>query len=93
MLQKLIAEHGDILCARLQHSDGTSRLITEDNLVGSDQGRILVCLQDPAEQEDLIQKLEAAGMEQDPDVLDTWFSSGLNPKPQTLNPKTLDPRP
>ena len=55
VLQKLVAEHGDILCARLQHSDGTSRLITEDNPVGSDQGRILVCLQDPAEQEDLTQ--------------------------------------
>lgn len=79
VLQKLVAEHGDILCARLQHSDGTSRLITEDNPVGSDQGRILVCLQDPAEQEDLTQKLEAAGMEQDPDVLDTWFSSALWP--------------
>ncbi|MGB1397602.1 MAG: class I tRNA ligase family protein, partial [Planctomycetota bacterium] len=65
VLQKLVAEHGDILCARLQHSDGTSRLITEDNPVGSDQGRILVCLQDPAEQEGLTQKLEAAGLEQD----------------------------
>lgn len=79
VLQKLVAENGDILCARLQHSDGTSRLITEDNPVGSDQGRILVCLQDPAEQEDLTQKLEDAGMEQDPDVLDTWFSSALWP--------------
>jgi len=42
-----------------------------------DKKRLLICVQDG--NEELEQKLEAAGFEQDPDVLDTWFSSALWP--------------
>ena len=38
---------------------------------------LLACV--PEECSDLEEKLEAAGFEQDPDVLDTWFSSALWP--------------
>ncbi|MEZ6063524.1 MAG: class I tRNA ligase family protein [Planctomycetaceae bacterium] len=45
-----------------------------------DAGRqriLLVCVADGAEE--IERQLEAAGFEQDPDVLDTWFSSALWP--------------
>jgi valyl-tRNA synthetase len=39
-----------------------------------------VCIKDPeGEHEDFVKQLEAAGYVRDPDVLDTWFSSGLWP--------------
>ncbi len=38
-----------------------------------------VCMLDSACDTEIVQALEAAGLEQDPDVLDTWFSSGLWP--------------
>ena len=55
---------------------------------------VLTCVADG--HEDIQQKLEAAGFEQDPDVLDTWFSSALWPHatlgwPNTAqNPPTTD---
>ena len=54
-----------------QHSaDDTSEQIN---------GKILVSLREPPDQEDVVRDLEAAGFVRDPDVLDTWFSSGLWP--------------
>ncbi len=78
-LGQLLAAHPEILCARFQFADGTSRLITAESPVESETGRVLVCLQDPAEQATVAEGLEAIGMVQDPDVLDTWFSSALWP--------------
>lgn len=40
---------------------------------------ILVCIRDEAAEEEYAAKLEAVGLKQDPDVLDTWFSSALWP--------------
>ena len=40
---------------------------------------VLVCLRDAQADSDLLPVLTASGLEQDPDVLDTWFSSGLWP--------------
>ncbi|MBX2852132.1 MAG: valine--tRNA ligase [Phycisphaeraceae bacterium] len=41
---------------------------------------ITICVRDPEdEDEDIAELLEAVGFEQDPDVLDTWFSSALWP--------------
>jgi valyl-tRNA synthetase len=37
-----------------------------------------VCLRDPNDRE-IVEKMESLGARQDPDVLDTWFSSGLWP--------------
>ncbi|MEM9789233.1 MAG: valine--tRNA ligase [Planctomycetota bacterium] len=38
-----------------------------------------ICVRDPLADREIIDKLEAWGLTQDPDVLDTWFSSGLWP--------------
>ena len=75
--------------ARLQTSE-TNELIspdTPDRLARSFaddtpeqiQGKILICLREPSGQADVASDLEAAGFIRDPDVLDTWFSSGLWP--------------
>ncbi len=65
----------------LINSETSSRLqrsIAEDTPEQS-QGKILVCLREPSSQADVVRDLEAAGFVRDPDVLDTWFSSGLWP--------------
>jgi valyl-tRNA synthetase len=38
-----------------------------------------VCVRDPDNDPDIVHALHSLGYEQDPDVLDTWFSSGLWP--------------
>jgi valyl-tRNA synthetase len=38
-----------------------------------------ICIRDPERQTKLIRLIESEGFTQDPDVLDTWFSSGLWP--------------
>ena len=70
------------LVARLLYADGSSELVQPGaarHPAEDDQVQLLVCLREPADQEQLAQELEAAGFERDPDVLDTWFSSGLWP--------------
>jgi valyl-tRNA synthetase len=70
---------------------------TGETLARGDAQAIYVCLRenDP----EIVQKLNDAGFTQDPDVLDTWFSSGLwplstlgwpdhTPELQTWNPTT-----
>jgi valyl-tRNA synthetase len=41
-------------------------------------GRFFICIRDPKHHR-FVTEIEAAGFTQDPDVLDTWFSSGLWP--------------
>lgn len=72
--------------ARLLYADGRSELVQPgampQSLVpgsGDENVQILVCLREPPGQEQLAQELEDAGLVRDPDVLDTWFSSGLWP--------------
>jgi len=76
------------LAARLLYADGSSQLLRPGSGQRPDgdaqyaedaEVQLLVCLREPAAQEQLAQELEAAGFERDPDVLDTWFSSGLWP--------------
>ncbi len=83
---------GDVV-ARLSMPDGTSRVLAAgtltnesieemagDLLTGKDElVDVLVCLRDETTEEAVGAALEAVGLEQDPDVLDTWFSSGLWP--------------
>ena len=72
----------DDVVARLQTSD-TSELLqpesSERQIANDVQAQILICLREPPIQEDVVKDLEAAGFVRDPDVLDTWFSSGLWP--------------
>ncbi len=70
------------LVARLLYANGLSELVRPGaarRWTGDDEVQLLVCLREPPDDEQLVQELEAAGFERDPDVLDTWFSSGLWP--------------
>ena len=71
----------DDVCVRIGLPDGTSRLIagTGIPLEIQDTVELMVCLQDELAVEACGQVLEAEGLVQDPDVLDTWFSSALWP--------------
>ena len=51
--------------------------VTSGESINEGKTLLLACV--PESCEDLEQELEAAGFEQDPDVLDTWFSSALWP--------------
>ncbi|MFW6146014.1 MAG: valine--tRNA ligase [Planctomycetota bacterium] len=56
--------------------EGVATLVT-DHPEDDALGRLYVC--PPADSEEIEARLAEAGFEQDPDVLDTWFSSGLWP--------------
>ena len=81
-LAKLASLEGkDGVCVRVGRADGTSVVASDAEAVkafvsgGSDDLEILVC----AREEPIEGELEGAGLVRDPDVLDTWFSSGLWP--------------
>jgi valyl-tRNA synthetase len=76
----------DDLCVRLTWPDSTSQLlhssISPTDLAaraGTAEVEVLLCWRDAQAESDLGPALTALGLEQDPDVLDTWFSSGLWP--------------
>jgi valyl-tRNA synthetase len=74
----------DDVCIRLAQPDGSSQLLQPDMadaaLTADGDGiEVLVCLRDADAEAELGPRLEALGLLQDPDVLDTWFSSGLWP--------------
>ncbi len=48
-------------------------------LKANEKYNLLICLRDEKAEEKFSADLEAAGLKQDPDVLDTWFSSALWP--------------
>ncbi len=69
------------VCARIGLTDGTSKLISENEAPSEiqDMVELMVCLRDEQAVEACGRVLEEAGLVQDPDVLDTWFSSALWP--------------
>jgi valyl-tRNA synthetase len=76
----------DDLCVRLVWPDGASRLLRPGSMLTeltagntADTLEVLVCLRDSTIEAALAAELTALGLVQDPDVLDTWFSSGLWP--------------
>ena len=72
-----IDERDDV---RVRFVDGiTSRPLTLPSDAPEGGGRILVCLRDPSTQGADSDLLDSFGIERDPDVLDTWFSSALWP--------------
>jgi len=50
-----------------------------DKLDKDERYDLLICLRDPAAEAKYAARLDALGFKQDPDVLDTWFSSALWP--------------
>lgn len=66
--------------ARIASEDGNSRALEPDEKVTEEsQLEILICLRDEDTENAIVQDLVEAGFTRDPDVLDTWFSSGLWP--------------
>ncbi|QDU36775.1 Valine--tRNA ligase [Maioricimonas rarisocia] len=75
-LQKLGATfNGEDVTLQGEHAAYVSAVVADGIQPG--ERLLLVCLDDG--HEEIEQQLEAAGFEQDPDVLDTWFSSALWP--------------
>jgi valyl-tRNA synthetase len=76
------------LCVRLTLPDGSSQILRPGSPLAEltadssfDEGyEILACLRDEQAEAALAAVLEALGLTQVPDVLDTWFSSGLWPQ-------------
>jgi valyl-tRNA synthetase len=68
-------------CVRLTLPDGTSRRLTAETPLpsGSEDIEVLACPRHIDTDAELAPVLEGLGLVQDPDVLDTWFSSGLWP--------------
>jgi len=81
LAEELLGEPRDDVTIRVQGGEGATRPIASAAEVpaGGDPLRVLVCLRDPEEQQADLGILEARGLIHDPDVLDTWFSSGLWP--------------
>jgi valyl-tRNA synthetase len=73
----------------LAMTDGEWSLTFSPETQGDDD--ILICVRD-SEDTEIAELLEASGFEQDPDVLDTWFSSALWPH-ATLGWPDLDHNP
>ncbi|TDI45051.1 MAG: valine--tRNA ligase [Acidobacteria bacterium] len=90
-LKRLAAELAarDDACVRLGRADGSWISLQAGSTQASGdpwptalaQGDVSlqVCIRDQDKARDLHLKLETCGLQQDPDVLDTWFSSGLWP--------------
>ena len=75
------------LCLRLVDADGVSATLTSPEEVGTlpesfaaGEVEVLACLRDLDADKDMAQLCRDQGLTQDPDVLDTWFSSGLWPQ-------------
>ena len=80
-IQHLVTEHHDRLWAWITDDSGEVRdlangLATERP---DDDLSLLVCIRSEEDQEEIEPALLDLGLERDPDVLDTWFSSGLWP--------------
>jgi valyl-tRNA synthetase len=67
-----VEEDDELAAARERGADDRQRALLDRPCA-----TVHVCLKE--DQADLVQPLQALGLEQSPDVLDTWFSSGLWP--------------
>jgi valyl-tRNA synthetase len=84
--EKIVAElkglHGEEdFFGRIGKTDGSSVSFAEvSDLPAGDLVEVMVCLRDEAAENTHEAKLNELGLERDPDVLDTWFSSMLWPQ-------------
>lgn len=70
-----VSVNGDLVEFAGEHASSMSGIIADG--IESGEKVLLVCVDEG--HADIEEKLNAAGFEQDPDVLDTWFSSALWP--------------
>jgi len=79
-VRELVQEAAPDSCqAWLSDEDGQIFPLTKTARIGSARIHLLVCPRNEASDARLAPGLEALGLRQDPDVLDTWFSSALWP--------------
>ncbi len=80
---KELLVHDELLHARISLADGRSASLLDDKTIAGldpdEKLEVLVCLRSKEADAKLAARIEACGLVQDPDVLDTWFSSGLWP--------------
>ncbi len=81
LVAEILGEPRDDVTIRVRLSESETIWVGEPgDLPDSDEAlRTLVCLRDPNEQQADGGVLDEHGMSRDPDVLDTWFSSGIWP--------------
>ncbi|MEE2855757.1 MAG: valine--tRNA ligase [Planctomycetota bacterium] len=79
LIDKIISEQTEDVCVRIRTPDGTDHLIENSASVPTGGGHVLISLREPDLQASTRALIEEAGLQQDPDVLDTWFSSALWP--------------
>jgi len=81
-IEKIVATlpQSDLLQSWIADSDGKLYSLVEiGKLEKTRRYDLLVSLRDSQAEEQFADRLESLGLEQDPDVLDTWFSSSLWP--------------
>ncbi|MGE4603233.1 MAG: class I tRNA ligase family protein, partial [Planctomycetota bacterium] len=79
LIDKIMTPETEDVCARVVTSDGTNHLVENSDGVPAGGGRVLLSLREPTIQDSIRTIVEDAGLQQDPDVPDTWFSSALWP--------------
>ena len=79
LIDKIMTPETEDVCARVVTSDGTNHLVENSDGVPAGGGQLLLSLREPAIQDSIRIIIEDAGLQRDPDVLDTWFSSALWP--------------
>jgi valyl-tRNA synthetase len=82
MIDKLRDLKSENLWAWVSDPEGRLRPLDKQKINDLDNTShydLLVCLRDEAAEDEYASQLEAIGLNQDPDVLDTWFSSALWP--------------
>ncbi len=82
-LLRQVSDRSDV-AIRVLLPDGTQTELDEASVFflrgsGSQSVEVLVCLLDSRAEEAVARRLEQSGFVQDPDVLDTWFSSAIWP--------------
>ncbi len=82
LIDKLPDTKSENLWAWISDHEGRLHLLDREKLEDLDTAAhydLLVCLRNEAAENEYAARLEAVGLNQDPDVLDTWFSSALWP--------------
>ncbi len=80
VVERLPLSVQDEIWCWIADSEGSLYALSETELLkGEKRYDILVCLKDKRAEDRYVAQLESEGLKQDPDVLDTWFSSALWP--------------
>ncbi|MBD3413990.1 MAG: class I tRNA ligase family protein [Candidatus Aminicenantes bacterium] len=80
LVPELLGKNSEELCTWIADTEGNLHSVESiPQLEKEKKFNLLVCLRNKSSEDKFAADLEAAGLKQDPDVLDTWFSSALWP--------------